>query len=224
MGSSPLARGLLDGHGGGAVVGGIIPARAGFTSSRRSASWRRWDHPRSRGVYVPSAPPASRALGSSPLARGLQCRSTHHFFPFVDHPRSRGVYGDYGIHHRDVDGIIPARAGFTSSGRRPRPHGWDHPRSRGVYNILLKVLYSLLGSSPLARGLPLRAREVFAAVGIIPARAGFTAGAPWSRRASADHPRSRGVYDGVEWTNSAGTGSSPLARGLRPRRAGRRRA
>ena len=31
-----------------------------------------------------------------------------------------------------------------------------------------------------------------------------------------DHPRSRGVYDGKVSADAMGTGSSPLARGLRP--------
>ena len=73
-GSSPLARGLrilvL------ALLGlaGIIPARAGFTSTTSSSTTRRSDHPRSRGVY--RAPPSSTRswTGSSPLARGLHLR------------------------------------------------------------------------------------------------------------------------------------------------------
>ena len=50
--------------------------------------------------------------------------------------------------------------------------------------------------------------------GIIPARAGFTTGRQPRSAASADHPRSRGVY--YTTTGSYGTdpGSSPLARGL----------
>ena len=70
--------------------------------------------------------------------------------------------------------IIPARAGFTPGRRAWVTRLRDHPRSRGVYidgvdDRLLKV-----GSSPLARGLPVSLmREP-------------------SRR--ADHPRSRGVY------------------------------
>ena len=51
-GSSPLARGLLRQVTTTRRRGGIIPARAGFTS----LLWRRgsagWDHPRSRGVYA----------------------------------------------------------------------------------------------------------------------------------------------------------------------------
>ena len=49
--------------------------------------------------------------------------------------------------------IIPARAGFTTVSASLMRTRADHPRSRGVYYMLANVLYSLLGSSPLARGL-----------------------------------------------------------------------
>ena len=98
VGSSPLARGLLNSvltpHG----RNRIIPARAGFTyrPSSRRASPR--DHPRSRGVYFFSILVFTWGLGSSPLARGL-----------LTVPKVTWVDG----------GIIPARAGFTP-GRSPR--------------------------------------------------------------------------------------------------------
>ena len=70
-GSSPLARGLLDGLG---LVGDrprIIPARAGFTNGMRWPHDWSADHPRSRGVYLLYAVERASARGSSPLARGL---------------------------------------------------------------------------------------------------------------------------------------------------------
>ena len=51
--------------------------------------------------------------------------------------------------------------------------------------------------------------------GIIPARAGFTAGPPLGRLRCRDHPRSRGVYSTTSASVSSLAGSSPLARGLR---------
>ena len=51
-GSSPLARGLLGAVIAGAEVGGIIPARAGFTEYFLLVRYPAWDHPRSRGVYA----------------------------------------------------------------------------------------------------------------------------------------------------------------------------
>ena len=91
-GSSPLARGLLDGtqDPGGPVR--IIPARAGFTCRGERIQHWRGDHPRSRGVYRDVEKGFITGTGSSPLARGLQ----HH----ADRLESLGR-------------IIPARAGFT---------------------------------------------------------------------------------------------------------------
>mgnify|MGYP001675341032 CR=1 FL=1 len=71
---------------------GIIPARAGFTTSIASRALTARDHPRSRGVYAGLPRPVVRVMGSSPLARGL---------PLIVNPRLRGQR------------IIPARAGFT---------------------------------------------------------------------------------------------------------------
>ena len=71
------------------------------------------------------------------------------------------------------------------------------------------------GSSPLARGLPLGLDVDGDDVGIIPARAGFTAWGSRSRRTRRDHPRSRGVYSDETRKGITMTGSSPLARGLR---------
>ena len=90
-GSSPLARGLLDGvvlavAGEGIIPAragfttrrprrqrdpGIIPARAGFTPFMIATAVSAGDHPRSRGVYDAAEEPACLDVGSSPLARGL---------------------------------------------------------------------------------------------------------------------------------------------------------
>ncbi|AGP31968.1 hypothetical protein A606_11645 [Corynebacterium terpenotabidum Y-11] len=73
-GSSPLARGARDRL---PDLGGlvrIIPARAGSTSDRRQPAGKCWDHPRSRGEHSTGATPAAYTAGSSPLARGAQCR------------------------------------------------------------------------------------------------------------------------------------------------------
>ena len=72
FGSSPLARGLHDSAHTGACQVGIIPARAGFTRSRRVQVVVEGDHPRSRGVYVLAAQVGKFLGGSSPLARGLR--------------------------------------------------------------------------------------------------------------------------------------------------------
>ena len=131
-GSSPLARGLRVGEHPGGHPAGIIPARAGFTSTGGSGRTTRSDHPRSRGVYWRWRTICCGGRGSSPLARGLR-----------GHRRPGG--------HRL--GIIPARAGFTECrSRLPSSHP-DHPRSRGVYSRAGTAFSSAPGSSPLARGL-----------------------------------------------------------------------
>ena len=52
IGSSPLARGLRHALHSLRIIGGIIPARAGFTIGKCGAPMRVRDHPRSRGVYT----------------------------------------------------------------------------------------------------------------------------------------------------------------------------
>ena len=139
----------------------------------------------------------SAIAGSSPLARGL------HLHQLVAQP---------------LPGIIPARAGFTRQPRTGRCAWRDHPRSRGVYGVQVRTWVTLTGSSPLARGLregvlgrPPRPR-------IIPARAGFTATNFFKDLAGVDHPRSRGVYPTRPAEIRSISGSSPLARGLLPKR------
>ena len=193
-GSSPLARGLLKPQPELYLGYGIIPARAGFTVFCGVLHSVLWDHPRSRGVYRSLAAWDARAVGSSPLARGLPRKS---------------------LRSRRRAGIIPARAGFTSPpGARPTTPR-DHPRSRGVYQKLHKVRQQVDGSSPLARGLLPEVHGVQVDQGIIPARAGFTPARSSPRRSEPDHPRSRGVYFLEMRRSLAAEGSSPLARGLR---------
>ena len=112
--------------------------------------------------------------------------------------------------------IIPARAGFTHAGSRPDRAPQDHPRSRGVYRACSARWRATPGSSPLARGLRDAVEVDRHGGGIIPARAGFTAGNTILVAADQDHPRSRGVYRRRGARMTAAFGSSPLARGLRP--------
>ena len=151
----------------------IIPARAGFTAMTLLGIMNVKDHPRSRGVYSVLRTRRSITLGSSPLARGLQ--EGHGLIPRASR-------------------IIPARAGFTRRSWWKYPWRPDHPRSRGVYAHGPAARLRRLGSSPLARGLPMASftRELRAR--IIPARAGFTPQSTGPVRGRRDHPRSRGVY------------------------------
>ena len=174
-------------------VGGIIPARAGFTYVRHRGGAIVWDHPRSRGVYSSQISPGTVRPGSSPLARGLLSLA----------------------HIRQVRWrIIPARAGFTSTSAFTTVLTRDHPRSRGVYDQSSHSGLGHQGSSPLARGLPAPLRRTLQNIRIIPARAGFTQHVQRVTLALRDHPRSRGVYYYTAWPWVVDTGSSPLARGL----------
>ena len=193
VGSSPLARGLPVPTGDTTDRSGIIPARAGFTSTTTGPTPADSDHPRSRGVYPQRAFVGRIGSGSSPLARGLLCPASHKL---------------------TLARIIPARAGFTSLSFAFSAEFSDHPRSRGVYFDGLLRIRRLRGSSPLARGLPFTIFDCGLGHRIIPARAGFTAAFrprpvfPW------DHPRSRGVYISPHRCSVLFQGSSPLARGL----------
>ena len=131
-GSSPLARGLPAVRARGRRVSRIIPARAGFTTSRAWPRAPSEDHPRSRGVYFLSVSQRRVIAGSSPLARGLQVAQNTDL---------------------RLERIIPARAGFTYSDDDNDGEKKDHPRSRGVYTIWRTNWTWKAGSSPLARGL-----------------------------------------------------------------------
>ena len=200
-GSSPLARGLLTVFAVIMTTARIIPARAGFTAPTGGCPARRWDHPRSRGVYADALPGGGVHGGSSPLARGLRRCAARRGRPW---------------------GIIPARAGFTRA-RRAGGRSWgDHPRSRGVYLGTPSASSRRMGSSPLARGLRTPPAGRSGHGGIIPARAGFTGSRVAFVARPGDHPRSRGVYPRRPATRSRREGSSPLARGLPHRRRGQR--
>ena len=254
-GSSPLARGLPPSPRAWTWVARIIPARAGFTRSRRFRACACGDHPRSRGGYLSRGRDLRAEAGSSPLARGLRIllrrnRLRIRIIParagftssrgfqareHWDHPRSRGVYSRPEMvlltmegssplarglltpvpDHTIVVRIIPARAGFTTAGRLGFMSTKDHPRSRGVYRSRRVAVRAASGSSPLARGLPIRHGEEHDPWGIIPARAGFTVFKRGNIVYGSDHPRSRGVYWSTRQFPGAIVGSSPLARGLR---------
>ena len=153
-GSSPLARGLRRRHGNHFQRGRIIPARAGFTSTKTLHTIMGRDHPRSRGVYCLLCWLSDGDGGSSPLARGLPDATNKFKNTLRDHPRSRGVYASalpwvwrwrgssplarglpqkYSMLAIAVR-IIPARAGFTAEGAGHPATLEDHPRSRGVYD------------------------------------------------------------------------------------------
>ena len=195
-GSSPHARGLPQTVEQRRDRPRIIPACAGFTATTSPWGSRPSDHPRMRGVYIVIAWIVSVYVGSSPHARGLL--STAMITPTIMR-------------------IIPACAGFTRRLSDVRHDNSDHPRMRGVYVSVAGSLGSWPGSSPHARGLHQGGDALGGGLRIIPACAGFTRPRWHAPRYAPDHPRMRGVYSKSSDQDGPPTGSSPHARGLRPR-------
>ncbi len=132
-------------------------------------------------------------VGSSPLARGALKR-----WQRLD----------------CVAGLIPARAGSTTCGRWTIQTTWAHPRSRGEHHEGTSPSGENTGSSPLARGAPIRARAASSRCGLIPARTGSTTATATPPTGTWAHPRSRGEHHrGLVVHAFLEQGSSPLARG-----------
>ena len=234
-GSSPLARGTPCPRSQPARSRRFIPARAGNTALRSSASFCASVHPRSRGehgVRPRQAPVARRfipARAGNTSGKAEQAR----YYPV--HPRSRGEHITGPEADRLNDGssplargtrtpphptgsqrrFIPARAGNTVGVSISALAGAVHPRSRGEHCGSDEPASARHGSSPLARGTRLRKVLPTPAVRFIPARAGNTTW-PASRPVRwTVHPRSRGEHQGELPDLLTVRGSSPLARGTR---------
>ena len=94
MGSSPLARGTQLTIIRQTPNPGLIPARAGNTSTLLSRWIAKRAHPRSRGEHISRPLAVSAASGSSPLARGTPPAAGSRGGGAVAHPRSRGEHFD----------------------------------------------------------------------------------------------------------------------------------
>ena len=130
-GSSPLARGAPLTGMSATCMCGLIPARAGSTSSPARAPAAARAHPRSRGEHDRPGWVLGLSRGSSPLARGARIRR---------HPPDGPA------------GLIPARAGSTRGAAPGRCWWRAHPRSRGEHSPRETASLLAMGSSPLARG------------------------------------------------------------------------
>ena len=198
-GSSPLARGLQKRLGVAAAHARIIPARAGFTGSSGPGGSRCGDHPRSRGVYTHERRTGDDPTWIIPARAGFTQVHPHDLAGCQDHPRSRGVYLEQIARDVEKSGSSPLARGLPTMARWREAVMVDHPRSRGVYERIQPWPDKKPGSSPLARGLPRPCKISSARPGIIPARAGFTAGTARTMRMPRDHPRSRGVYRNADF-------------------------
>ncbi len=191
-GSSPLARGTrsrLSQHGN---YQRFIPAGAGNALATPQASRRHSVHPRWRGERRVGGLGSLDNLGSSPLARGTRPGW-----------RSQSASSRF----------IPAGAGNARSGRVSVPGVPVHPRWRGERFGLGGGIRQGDGSSPLARGTPVRSARFRAVRRFIPAGAGNAGRYRTTRPAQPVHPRWRGERGFKERLFWHGLGSSPLARG-----------
>ena len=135
-------------------------------------------------------------VGSSPRTRGARLRRS---------PR------------RSTTGIIPACAGSTRTARTPAPTARDHPRVRGEHVKRRHNSPAWAGSSPRARGALLPTALQLLVQGIIPACAGSTLDPATNPNQVRDHPRVRGEHTFADALVENYGGSSPRARGARPR-------
>ena len=127
-------------------------------------------------------------------------------------PHARGALTEPGAVKKG-EGIIPACAGSTISTARSNRFIRDHPRMRGEHRGYALTLGKTTGSSPHARGAPLRRSTRPPTKGIIPACAGSTLQGHWQSCQGWDHPRMRGEHGDSSDSIEEATGSSPHARG-----------
>ena len=171
-GSSPRVRGKRRRRS--RVPGGVglIPARAGKTSRRRSRGRPCSAHPRACGENLPRSTTQAACRGSSPRVRGkpppspartpksglIPARAGKTVGVGVKrddagaHPRACGENKDEEQAALPTPWLIPARAGKTSpASTSPTPHR-AHPRACGENGALDPVRRDALGSSPRVRG------------------------------------------------------------------------
>ena len=171
---------------------GLIPARAGKTSTSSSSTAPQPAHPRACGENLRQCWRSVPAAGSSPRVRGKRSRPRR--------PRPR-------------PGLIPARAGKTRGTPRRRPWPPAHPRACGENRGRGSPLGTRRGSSPRVRGKRSDALGQHRGDRLIPARAGKTRPSSDASSPSWAHPRACGENFTSPLTQSTALGSSPRVRG-----------
>ena len=131
FGSSPHTRGARPPPRRSVRIAGIIPAYAGSTILRRTATTMHRDHPRIRGEHGMGGRSIVTRSGSSPHTRG-----------------ARGAVDA----EPGPPGIIPAYAGSTSDVCVLWVETADHPRIRGEHAPRRLDVHIREGSSPHTRG------------------------------------------------------------------------
>ena len=199
-------------------------------------------HPRAGGENVLHDRPPRRARGSSPRGRGKRLR------PSCRGSRQRLIPARAGKTHRPRTARrrrwahpraggenvqqLPSRimsVGSSPRGRgKPRmvtgspPRLSAHPRAGGENSSRAVRPFASTGSSPRGRGKPCRRRVSRPVGGLIPARAGKTAGLEVIHAGCPAHPRAGGENPALFGGPGAMGGSSPRGRGKRQRRKGPR--
>ena len=192
----------------------IIPACAGQTRCSARPCSCRPDHPRLCGANTHSWRPSWPTTGSSPLVRGKRdyrdCRSC--CLRII--PACAGQTEITQQHHAPYR-IIPACAGQTQGFLELERSPSDHPRLCGANGVLVELVVSAAGSSPLVRGKLCRYYSCEDSSRIIPACAGQTFHGGGEYGQSADHPRLCGANSSRHYGSTRDAGSSPLVRGKR---------
>ena len=194
LGSSPHARGTLDGMGQAGFLIRFIPACAGnaLDTGLWLTSWT--VHPRMRGERIYTSTMIIPIDGSSPHARGTPA-TPHRSAPgprFI--PACAGNAGNVLVRIRDIA---------------------VHPRMRGERRRATFRRWRMIGSSPHARGTLTGKTLRLLCCRFIPACAGNARRRTPARPAVPVHPRMRGERSHSARPTAAAVGSSPHARGTR---------
>ena len=192
MGSSPPVRGARTTHAGDLVEEGLIPARAGSTSTSTAEVLVIRAHPRPCGEHVAELAEIAAAEGSSPPVRGARLGA----FPLIP-----------------VMGLIPARAGSTPYRGPLGSLAGAHPRPCGEHRSGAAPKGTPPGSSPPVRGARIRFAGRNHHHGLIPARAGSTFHRLLLGLLRWAHPRPCGEHGFTDKNSRKSVGSSPPVRG-----------
>ena len=197
-GSSPRGRGKRRGVAGQRIGGRLIPARAGKTPSPAISASTASAHPRAGGENSTVERLSLSYSGSSPRGRGKPASA---------------------LEITVLLRLIPARAGKTASRSYRGRSSWAHPRAGGENFATLACAGVSGGSSPRGRGKRGQTYCRASMLGLIPARAGKTAGRLYTSQTRRAHPRAGGENRARGILNAGMSGSSPRGRGKQPARS-----
>ena len=161
-----------------------------------------------------------RPIRLIPARAGKTCQSPVKIPSMMAHPRSRGENAALTAGTGMKVGSSPLARGKPSERVSGLPLRRLIPARAGKTSAYACGDTPPTGSSPLARGKLQASSTNRLTRRLIPARAGKTSPGPAVIRPGGAHPRSRGENDVGDGVHCLVSGSSPLARGKRPRRPG----